>query len=78
MQDDADGMREIFDPKVCASIAIGVIWLAVALTAIFGPDLVSTNAGAQTTTVPSGVVVALFAFLATWVLARHAFRDDRD
>jgi predicted MFS family arabinose efflux permease len=68
-------MRELLDPEVSASIAIGAIWLAVALTAILGPDLVSTNAGAQTTTVPSAVIVALFAFLATWVLARHAFRD---
>jgi hypothetical protein len=70
-------MRELLDPKVCASIAIGAIWLAVALAAIFGPDIVSTNAGAQSTTVPSAVVVALFAFLATWVLARYAFRDTR-
>jgi hypothetical protein len=70
-------MRELLDPKVSASIAIGAIWLAVVLTAIFGPDLVSTNAGAHTTTVPSAVIVALFAFLATWVLARHAFRDKR-
>jgi hypothetical protein len=29
------------------------------------------------TTVPSAVVVALFAFLATGVIARHAFRRDR-
>jgi hypothetical protein len=43
---------------------------------VFGPDIVSTN-GAQTTTVPSAVIVALFALLATWVLARRAFRDGR-
>jgi hypothetical protein len=49
----------------------------VALAAVFGPDIVSTNAGAQTTTVPAAAVVALFAFLATWVLARHAFGGNR-
>jgi hypothetical protein len=62
--------------EVWASIAIGVIWLAAAASSVFGPDLVSTN-GAQTATVPSAVLVALFAFLASWVLARHAFHDDR-
>jgi hypothetical protein len=62
--------------QVWASIAIGVIWLSVSFAAVFGPDIVSTN-GAQTTTVPSAVIVALFALLATWVLARRAFRDGR-
>jgi hypothetical protein len=67
---------ELLVPEVCASITIGVIWLAVLFDAVFGPDIVSTN-GAQMTTVPSAVVVALFAFLATGVIARHAFRRDR-
>jgi hypothetical protein len=62
--------------EVWASIAISATWLAVAFAAIFGPDIVSIN-GPQTTTVPSAVVVAFFAFLASWVIARRAFHDER-
>jgi hypothetical protein len=62
---------------VWPSLAITVMWVAVALDALFGPDIVTSNgAGTNTSTVPSGVVVALFAFLASWVVARYAFRRD--
>lgn len=65
-----------------ASLAIAVMWLAVLFTALFGPDFVSSNdAGTTTTTVPSAVFVALFAYLGTRVVARYGFdhpRDNRD
>ena len=68
-------------PEMWASLAIIVMWLAVLFDAIFGPDIVAisgTPGGTEThTTVPSAVLVALFAFLATWVVARHGFRHDR-
>jgi hypothetical protein len=41
--------------------------------ALFGPDIVSSNPGTYTR-IPSAVLVAFFAWLATWVLAKHAFR----
>jgi len=63
--------------EVGASVAIGVIWLAVMFDAVFGPDIVTTSAGGDSSTVPSAVVVAFFAFLATWVLARRAFPSER-
>ena len=71
----------IFVPEMWASLAIIVMWLAVLFDAIFGPDIVAisgTPGGTEThTTVPSAVLVALFAFLATWVVARHGFRHER-
>jgi hypothetical protein len=60
-----------------ASIAITAMWLAVVVDAIVGPDLVSTTPGGTTTTIPSGVAVALFAFLGTWVVAKYGFDRDR-
>ncbi len=61
-------------PEMWASLAISVIWLAVAVTALWGPDIVSTNGGtAQFTRVPSGVIVVVFAYLATRVVARYGF-----
>jgi uncharacterized membrane protein (DUF485 family) len=64
-------------PEMWASLAIIVMWLAVLFDAIFGPDIVNRSAGGDFSSVPSAVVVALFAFLATWVVARVGFRHDR-
>ena len=68
-------------PEMWASLAIVVMWLAVLFDAIFGPDIVATSGtpGGTTssTTLPSAVVVALFAFLGTWVVARHGFGHER-
>jgi hypothetical protein len=71
----------VFVPEMWASLAIITMWLAVLVDAIYGPDIVTQNGvtgvGTSTTT-PSAVAVALFAFLGTWVVARHGFgRRDR-
>lgn len=65
-------------PEMWASLAIIVIWLSVLFDAVFGPDIVNNTAGGDSSTVPSAVAVALFAFLATWVIARYGFRHRRD
>jgi hypothetical protein len=66
-------------PEMWASLAISVMWLAVLFDALFGPDIVATNgAGVNSTIVPSAVVVALFAYLATRVVARYGFGHSRD
>jgi hypothetical protein len=66
-------------PEMWASLAIGVIWLAVVCDALFGSDIVSTNAGGQSTRLPSALVVAFFAYFATRVVARYGFtRSGRD
>ena len=65
--------------EVWASLAIATIWLSVLFASVFGPDIVTVQGGAagNVSRVPSGVVVALFATIATWALARYAFRDRR-
>jgi hypothetical protein len=65
-------------PEVWTSMAITAIWLAVAVTAIFGPDIVSTSAGGDSSRVPSAVAVALFAMITSWAVARYGFRRGRD
>ena len=56
-----------------ASLAIGLIWLVVLIDALTGPDLVVSNANGFTR-LPSAIIVALFAWLATRVIAKHGFR----
>jgi len=53
------------------------MWLFVLFDAVFCPDIVTPSAGGDTSTVPSAVAVAVFAFLATWVVARYGFREGR-
>jgi hypothetical protein len=66
-------------PEMWASLAIVVMWLAVLFTAVYGPSFVSTNgAQTQTTTVPSAVAVALFAFLGTVSVAKAGFRREKE
>jgi hypothetical protein len=71
---------ELFVRNMWAGLAIVVMWLAVLFDALFGPDIVITSgAGTNTTTIPSAVAVALFAWLATKAVAKHGFSgSDHD
>ena len=65
--------------EMWASLAIAVIWLAVLFDAIYGPDIVTkSSGGSDSATIPSVVLVALFAFLATWPVAKYGFRQDTE
>ena len=58
--------------EIWASLAIAAMWIAVACSAAWGPDFVSsTGSGTNTTTIPSGIAVALFASIGTWAVAKH-------
>jgi hypothetical protein len=66
-------------PELWAALAISVIWLVVLVAALFGPDLISSTAGTSYTRIPSGIAIAFFAWLATWVIVRHGFvRRDHE
>jgi hypothetical protein len=49
------------------------MWLAVLFASVFGPDIVTRSTDGSGATIPSGVAVAFFAFLGSWVLARRCF-----
>ncbi len=63
----------ILGREMWAGLAIAVIWLAVLFTAIYGPNIITTSAGAGASTVPAVVVVALFAWPSTWAVAKYGF-----
>jgi hypothetical protein len=64
--------------EMWASLAISVMWIAVLFTAVFGPDIVSTSSAGSTTTIPSGVAVALFALIGTRAVARYGLARRED
>jgi hypothetical protein len=63
--------------EMWTSLAISVIWVTVLLDALFGPDIRTTSAGGDSSVIPSAIVVAIPAFFATWVVAKHGFRHGR-
>jgi hypothetical protein len=62
-----------FVTEMWASLAIAVMWIAVAVSAAWGPDLVSYSSDTNSTTIPSGIAVAMFAAIGTWAIAKYAF-----
>jgi hypothetical protein len=63
---------EYMTTEVWASIAITAMWIAVSISAVWGPDFVSTSgSGANSTTIPSGFFVAIFASVGTWAVAKY-------
>jgi hypothetical protein len=64
--------------EVWASLAIVAMWIAVAVTAVWGADFVSSSGvGGSTTTIPSGIAVAVFASVGTWAVAKYGLAHNR-
>jgi hypothetical protein len=64
--------------ELWASLAIVAMWIAVTATSAWGPDFVSTSGGGtNSTTIPSGIAVALFATIGTWAVAKYGFGHHR-
>jgi hypothetical protein len=70
----------LLTPAFWGAVSITAMWLAVLFDGIFGSDMIfNNNAGGGPTIIPSAVAVAIFAFIGTVVVARHAFaRRDPD
>ncbi|HUK44691.1 MAG TPA: hypothetical protein VLV28_05315 [Gaiellaceae bacterium] len=56
--------------EMWASLAISMMWLAVLFDAIYGASLVSSNSSGSTT-IPSAIVVAFFAWLGSMTVAKY-------
>jgi hypothetical protein len=77
VQERPSGSLQLLVPEMWATLAIVVIWLAVLFAAVYGPNVESASAGGDHTTLPSAVPMALFAFFATWVVARYGYGHER-
>ncbi len=65
-------------PETWASLAIMAMWVAVLVTAIWGPDAQFHSVDGSNSTIPTAIFVAFFAFLGTWIVARYGFRQHKD
>ena len=61
-----------------ASLAIFAMWMAVAIAMVWGPDFVSSNgSGTNSTTIPAGIAIAMFATIGTWFVAKYGLGRHR-
>jgi hypothetical protein len=74
---DASWTLRLLVRELWASLAIVVMWLSVLFAAVYGPAIETRSAAGETMSLPCAVPVALFAFLATWVVAKHGFAQYR-
>ena len=44
---------------------------------LWGPDIKAFDVSGSSTTLPSGVVLGLFAMIGSWAVAKHAFDRTR-
>jgi hypothetical protein len=68
----------LFVPAFWGTLAIVAMWLAVLFDGIFGGDMVFSDPANGTTTIPSSVLVALFAFVGTAAVAKRVFPRKND
>jgi hypothetical protein len=59
-------------PGFWGAVSIIAMWLAVLFDGVFGGDMVFSNPP-NGSTIPSAVIVALFAVIGTSVVAKRAF-----
>ena len=63
--------------EVWASLAITMMWIAVAVSAVWAPNFVGSSNDGSSSTIPSAIFVALFACIGTWAVAKYAFGRAR-
>ncbi len=68
-----DVASRLLVPGFWATVSIVMMWLAVLFDGIFGGNMTFTRSPLQVTVIPSVVVVALFAAIATASVAKRAF-----
>ena len=59
--------------EMWATLAITAMWVAVLFVGVFGSNMTFNGADTSSSTVPSGVGVALFAAIGTGSVAKRVF-----
>ena len=59
--------------EMWATVAIIAMWVAVLFVGVYGGDATFPSVDSSTTTIPSGVLVALFAAIGTGSVAKRVF-----
>jgi uncharacterized membrane protein len=60
-------------PEMWATVAIVAMWVAVLFVGVYGGQATFHSVDSSVTTIPSGVLVALFAAIGTGSIAKRVF-----
>lgn len=61
-----------------ATVAIVAMWVAVLFVGVYGGDMTFQSVDSSSSTIPSGVAVALFAAIGTTSVAKRVFGRETD
>jgi hypothetical protein len=61
-----------------ATVAIVAMWVAVLFVGVYGGDATFHNTDSSSSTIPAGVLVALFAAIGTGSVAKRVFARKSD
>lgn len=67
----------ILVPAMWGTLAIGVMWLAVIFVAASDAQFTSTDASGGSTTIPTAIFVAFFAFLGSVSVAKRVYGSKK-
>jgi uncharacterized membrane protein len=73
-----DWASRIFVREMWATIAIVAMWMAVLFVGVYGGDATFHNTDSSSSTIPAGVLVALFAAIGTGSVAKRVFARKSD
>jgi ABC-type uncharacterized transport system permease subunit len=64
--------------EMWATVAITAMWVAVLFVGVFGSSMTFNSVDSSSSTIPSGVGVALFAAIGTGSVAKRVFGSKSD
>lgn len=64
--------------EMWGGVAIAFMWLAVLFVGVYGGDMTFQSVDSSSSTIPSGVAVALFAAIGTTSVAKRVFGRETD
>ena len=74
----ARGTSWLYLRDVWASLAISAMWLAVVVVSLWGSDVQTFDVSGSHATIPSGVVLGLFAAIGSWAVAKYGYTRTRN
>ncbi len=68
-----DVAARLLVPGFWGALSIVAMWLAVLFVGVFGSNMTFTSTAGDVTTIPSAIVLALFAVIGTSSIAKRVF-----
>lgn len=75
---DGGGSSRVLVREMWATVAIAAMWIAVLFVGVYGGDMTFQSVDSSSSSIPSGVAVAMFAAIGTGSIAKRVFGRKPD